>query len=359
MPMGGLLLIADPVLQLLADAGVVVVARAEPGQVDLLVPAVSGRRTLRVQVMTSARPVSATTLSTLARQPRPGDPALLVISPTLSSAARARAAELEISAVALNSALATGPDGHLATGAGLTIPLGRDSAEQPPALERARRWGAPNVVRTLILGGPQSQREIAAVAGVSQPRVSQVFRELENASLIRGRVAGSAWPPGSKTWVIPDFSALVSHWLRTYPGPGGVTTYWYGLSSPADQASAAVGALSDRAMISADVAADLLAPWARPHRAVVYARVGTDLSVAGLTPAPADQATLVLTVPADQGVWAYPTRSRSGIALADPLQVLWDLTQTDSPDTSQATAHLLAWLTTRLSAATSERVPAE
>jgi hypothetical protein len=133
-----------------------------------------------------------------------------------------------------------------------------------------------------------------------------------------------------------------------------VTTFWYGLGTPARQAEAALDLVSAQpataALISGDVAADLLAPWARPQRAVVYARTGADLAAAGLTPSPAEQATLAFIVPADPGVWIRPGESKNGVPLADPLQVLWDLQNSPGPDADQAAGHFRSWLLNNLDA---------
>ena len=54
----------------------------------------------------------------------------------------------------------------------------------------------------------------------------------------------------------------------------------------------ATEALPGTVAVSGDVAADLIAPWRSPYRAVLYARAGLDLTPAGLTPAGEDDATL-------------------------------------------------------------------
>ena len=76
------------------------------------------------------------------------------------------------------------------------------------------------------------------------------------------------------------------------------------LAGVPEQARAAVAALSAAGMpaaVSGDVAADLLAPWRRPGRAVVYADpsdrpVHDELTAAGLRPSGAGEATLELIV---------------------------------------------------------------
>ena len=69
---------------------------------------------------------------------------------------------------------------------------------------------------------------------------------------------------------------------------------------------------------------------------------------------PAEHASLALSVPEDPGVWALAGRVREdrhrnqlGLPLADPLQVLWDIHHSPSPDADQATSHFIAWLNDR------------
>jgi hypothetical protein len=183
------------------------------------------------------------------------------------------------------------------------------------------------VIRTLVLLGPRRQADLAELARVSQPRVSQICADLIRDGLLAPRMLG-----------VLDWQALVDRWLRDYPGPGGVTTHWYGLGALSDQVAAVIECLarirggSRRApRVSGELAADLISPWGRPASAVVYAANGADLSAARLAPCPAAEATLRLTVPQDPGVWAMPAQSRpSGellLSVADPLQVLYDLRQ--------------------------------
>jgi hypothetical protein len=151
-----------------------------------------------------------------------------------------------------------------------------------------------------------------------------------------------------------DWDALCDWWLANYPGPGGVTTWWSGLDAPLVQAAATVRSLGAEArpVLSGDVAADLLAPWRRPALAVVYARSGADLADAGLTPVPSSEgATLTLVVPEDPSVWPTEpvTREWDGaqLAVADALQVLYDLQGSPGPDAAEAAARWRAQLRDR------------
>lgn len=162
---------------------------------------------------------------------------------------------------------------------------------------------------------------------------------------------------------------LLDHWLTTYRGPGGTRTYWYGLEQAAQTAdrvldlldatataASAAAAGSSQLManrtapaLSGLVAADRIAPWARANVAIVYTPVGADLQQVGLTPASPEEATIQLVVPADPGVWLVPRmwRALDGRRLADPFQILWDLTHPIGAavtDADQAAHHLRKYL---------------
>ncbi|HEX2772221.1 MAG TPA: MarR family transcriptional regulator [Micromonosporaceae bacterium] len=224
-----------------------------------------------------------------------------------------------------------------------------------PAAFRRRRpgrtpWGLFTVVRRLIERPYATQQELAALAGVSQPRVSQSLGILTAHGLVQRT------PPG---WAITDVDEVVRWWFDTYPGPGGIRTFWYGLDQPVDQARTVVElfpARPDRSpdlpavAVSGDVAADFIAPWRSPTRAVVYAHVGMDLTEAGLTPTGDDEATLEFVVPRDPGVWPVAGRSEPAgevIPLADALQILWDLRRSPGPDTEEAVTRFLRTLHAR------------
>lgn len=255
---------------------------------------------------------------------------------------------------------------------GEAVTVGGDRKEEPPARGPGPiPWGTLTVVRRLLDQPVATQKVLAALSHVSQPRVSQVLDALVDRQLVARRGRG---------WVICDFDRLLRWWLDNYPGPGGISTYWYGVGSPRDQAQAALRLLATVVdatpaahrqkapedtpvgVLSGDVAADLLAPWRIPTRAVIYARTGADLTDIELTPVTAQDATLELIVPQDPGVWPSASSHPPGPAgpggdavraaqdepstpIADPLQVLWDVLRTPGSDSSEAAAHL--WRTLR------------
>jgi len=271
----------------------------------------------------------------------PPEPASLLVAPAASAAAAARARAAGWSLVTdAGPAWVRFSARHV-----LELP---GQPERPPA-PRLRPGRPPRgtmaAVRRLLLNAPVPQTRLATLAGVSQARVSQAFEPLLRADLVRRARDG---------WLPVDWDALCDWWLAHYPGPGGVTTWWSGLAAPLAQAAAAVRTLGGQAgpVLSGDVAADLLAPWRRPALAVVYARGGADLAAANLTLVPSsDGATLALVVPEDLTVWPTEpvTRDWEGrrLAVADALQVLYDLRRSPGPDAAEAAARWRARLPDR------------
>lgn len=298
------------------------------------------RSPVTFRVLRRRGPLSPSQVHRLSAAPAP---ATLLIVPAASDQALAAAEAVGWSVIATNEAGTSGPTGIVRLPGGLIV-LGQrppaDDGRGLPSLRPGRSaWGTFNVVRQLLEGGARTQADLAERAGVSQPRVSQSLRQLALDGLAVGSAGG---------WGAADWDALLQWWLRVYPGPGGITTYWYGLSSPREQALAVVDLLRtdrSRVAVSGDVAADELAPWRRPALAVVYfspagdvERPVDDLSSAGLTPSGADTATLELTVPADPGVWAVGSGLGidSSLPLADVVQVLWDVHRSRGFDVDQS-----------------------
>jgi hypothetical protein len=217
----------------------------------------------------------------------------------------------------------------------------------PPGAAAPRRtrpgpvsWSIYTLLRRLMERPHATQQELATLAGVSQPRVSQALKVLASQGLVQRMPVG---------WAVRDVDDAMRWWLDTYPGPGGIRTLWYGLEPLARQARQVVGkvnaaaAAQPAAVVSGDVAADFIAPWRSPTRTVIYARTGLDLTEVGLTPAGEDDATLELIVPKDLAVWPTPAAAmmeRKDLPLADPLQILWDVQRSPGADTGEAMQHL-------------------
>ncbi|MFE9694701.1 MarR family transcriptional regulator [Micromonospora sp. NPDC005806] len=321
------MLISTVVWNALVDAGIVVIPLdAEHAEL---------RRGAHRDVLRVVRSPAALNPSDIADMKRRHREPVLLVVPAATPAVRAA-----VEAAGWSWLI---DDGRDATGilrvAGQLIPIGGRDAESPSQRARPGRvpWGTYTLVRRLIQRPWSGQQQLAAVTGVSQPRVSQALAALTEQGLVHRTPAG---------WDVTDFDAAVEWWLRSYPGPRGLRTLWYGLEPPVEQADMVVSMLKrgdhGRTAISGDVAADHIAPWRSPRRAVVYTQTGVDLTRAGFAPAGAADATVELIVPEDPGVWLGPTPEKPprSLPLADPLQILWDVARVPGPDTDEAARHL-------------------
>jgi hypothetical protein len=120
----------------------------------------------------------------------------------------------------------------------------------------------------LLEGNASAQNALAGRAGVSQVRISQVLHALER------------WVQRTdRGWAATD-TADLTQWLVEQPPPGRTAMTWLGLDEPAPAATIVAHWLAARSVsyaLSSDVAADRLAPWARPIRALVYVDQALDL----------------------------------------------------------------------------------
>jgi hypothetical protein len=186
---------------------------------------------------------------------------------------------------------------------------------------------------------------LAAQAGISQPRASQVLHRLHDLELVdisgRGR-----WKPHRE--------ALVDRFLAEYPGPGGSEQYYYTLDSPVEVAvRAGLVSTQGRPMaVSADVGPDLIVPWRRPSLVILYARHPIDPSDLGLIGAQGrHDANVIIRMPEDRSVFPVPALvgqvQGNEVPLADPLQQIWDLQDLGGADRIEAAGKLREWLLER------------
>jgi hypothetical protein len=186
---------------------------------------------------------------------------------------------------------------------------------------------------------------LAAQAHVSQPRVSQILRQLNDLQLVE-RTGHGRWKPHRE--------ALVDRFLTEYPGPGGSEQYCYSLDSPVEVAirTSQLSALRNLIVVSADVGPDLIEPWRRPSLVILYARHVIDPSSLGLINAQGKHdANVIVRMPDDQSVFpshALVAQVRGNdILLADPLQQIWDLQDLGGGDRLEAAGRLRQWLLAR------------
>ena len=110
--------------------------------------------------------------------------------------------------------------------------------------------------------------------------------------------------------------------------------------------------LKDRVVVSADVGPDLIRPWRRPSEVILYAQDLVDAARLGLVQAHGrHDANVVVRMPTDRSVFPVPALVAEvqgvEVGLADPSQMIWDLSDLGGADRSDAAAELRTWLLTR------------
>jgi hypothetical protein len=184
----------------------------------------------------------------------------------------------------------------------------RQRRTTPPAPKRKtlpRGSGSFAVIRALVgFSGVEDEEPgataLAAQAGISQPRASQILHHLHELELV-DRSGHGRWEPRRE--------ALLDRFLAEYPGPGGSQQYYYSLNSPVDIAVRAgqVSAPGRPIMASADVGPDLILPWRRPSLAILYTKHVIDPAGLGLTQAQGSHdANVIMRTPQDRSVFPTP-----------------------------------------------------
>ena len=207
--------------------------------------------------------------------------------------------------------------------------------------------GSNAIIRALIGGHKDDDADVGATAlatqaRVSQPRASQVLRQLHGLGLVDSAGYGR-WKPRRED--------LLDRFLTEYPGPGGSEHYFRSLDPPAELAARLTRKRPRRHdfAVSADVGPDLIRPWRRPSMLILYA--GTVFDAADLHSVDAagiDDVNVIVRMPADQSV--FPPSALAAdfkgarIPLADPVQMIWDLNDLGGGDRAEAAAKLREWL---------------
>jgi hypothetical protein len=225
------------------------------------------------------------------------------------------------------------------------------TAPAPRRKSLPRGSGSFAVIRALVAFSDGEDEEpgataLAAQAGISQPRASQVLHHLHDLNLVEKSGHGR-WRPHRET--------LLDRFLAEYPGPGGSEQYCYSLDSPIEVAVRAGQASAPPRrpiVVSADVGPDLIVPWRRPSLVILYAKRVTDPASLGLIEAQGrHDANVLVRMPDDQSVFPGHALTAqvhgSDVPLADPLQQIWDLQDLGGADRIEAAGRLRQWLLAR------------
>ena len=231
----------------------------------------------------------------------------------------------------------------------------RQRTAGPPPRPRASRLprgaGSTAIIRELIeqrgweTGGFVTR--LAAAAHVTQPRVSQVLRQLSD--------LGLAARASDSRWRVTDRGALLDRFLDEYEGPRGSERYCYSLDRPLEVAVRASALSKERypVVVSADVGPDRLRSWRVPDKLVVYTQA--DIGPRDLDAAPVEDrhaANVILRSPQDRSVFPRAALSvaldgpykGSSLWLADPVQMVWDLIDLGGDDRAEAAEELKRWI---------------
>lgn len=197
-------------------------------------------------------------------------------------------------------------------------------------------WGRYAIMRVLARTRmPRTQAQLANECGVTQAAISQSLQRL-----------GVLVAKSAEGWSARDILAIAEEFLTQYPGPRGITTGWYSLDPVTRQAETVVDIAAADVLVSGDAGADLIAPWRKPTRTVVYGATGLDLATHGFAESDLATASLEYTVPADPTMWATARAFASGRRpqAADPLICAFDVRRIGGPDAEDAVEHLIARL---------------
>lgn len=204
-----------------------------------------------------------------------------------------------------------------------------------------RRWGAGTaaIARLLVAAdAPLTGVAIAEAVRVSQPRASQVLKQLTAHDAVRATESG---------YVGRSSRLLDLYRRRARPLLVQPESYWYSTRPAEEQTRRIVEFANDRQRpiaFSADLAPDLLVPWRHPTLTVIYTIESLVLDAAGLVPAEgrADASVVVrwtsdttLLSPAPR----WP-REVDGIPVTDPVQQWWDLLDLGGEDRAEAAERL-------------------
>ncbi|GAA1806427.1 hypothetical protein [Agromyces neolithicus] len=214
---------------------------------------------------------------------------------------------------------------------------GKDLTETPatttkPIGRGPRPYTKFAVARALLAPERLPQTVLAASFHVSQPAVSNAVAKL--ADEVPLRTTGD------------DHGALFDYALTRYPGPGGITTYWW-RDDPLEQQVTTILEVDADALLSGDLAARQISAWRMPEHATVYTVNALNPAELGFAAATADDYTLSITVPADTTLWAT-SKLHHRPGTADPVIVARDILNTGTTGDHDEAAGMIRAATLRL-----------
>lgn len=223
------------------------------------------------------------------------------------------------------------------------------SLRQPKRRSLPQGRGGLAIIR-LLLAAPHDvflrTSDLASAAGVTDARASQVMHTLRERQLVR---------KSSDGW-IPEREELLEAFVAEYQGPGGNELLFYSLDDLGKLAADLVERVElsshnpNAIAISADIGPDLVVPWRRPSKLVVYVDEQADIDLTDLSEASdRDSANVLIRFPEDRSV--FPHFRLVGdlggveVSLAHASQMIWDLYDLGGEDRAEAARHLSEWLT--------------
>jgi transcriptional regulator with XRE-family HTH domain len=190
-------------------------------------------------------------------------------------------------------------------------------------------WARFGLLRTLArTAKPRTQKELAQELGITQGAVSQNLSKLDR--LVIKTKDG---------WQARSFSLVATEFLEHYPGPGGIEQAWFALDAVIPQGERVLKA-NPWVLLSADSAADELAPYRRARTSMVYTPMGLKLEDLGFARSSREKATLIEVIPDDRTIFPL-AKANSARPFVDGLLVVYDLKRSAGPDADAAAKELL------------------
>ncbi|MFD7309088.1 hypothetical protein [Promicromonospora sp. NPDC059942] len=321
------MLITEPWSTIAEQLGLVVTAPPDGSGADVVLTGAGWPATAyRTKVFPA--PVRPATVRALATSARNEGHSLLLVVPSASAGVSRAAQEENVSLLIVPGSPGSPVHGFLLSSAGR-----RDLADPVAPSEPSRRpgripWATYALAFELLEAPIASQRALAGRIGVTQPRVSQALQGLGDAV----RRTRTGWEARS-----PD--DLADWILAGYPWQPRIATSWLTLDAPVAAAQRVTTELRERGIehaVGGDVAADSLAPWARPSSAWIWTAAQIDLQEAGATPTTADAANLFLAVPDDPHLLRSAARPENSYPVLAPWRVWIDLARQGHDDAAVA-----------------------